>query len=108
MDRFWTVLILLQAFVYYIECSTSTRGHFFQKKSGNNDETNNEDDGKEIFLKEEFFTCDGEKACSNVARSSSSGYQVLKTSETLRYMKENWRKIPPLPLGKLHLVNFFC
>eukprot|EP00112_Aurelia_sp_Birch-Aquarium-sp1_P010529 Seg2243.3 transcript_id=Seg2243.3/GoldUCD/mRNA.D3Y31 product=Ficolin-1 protein_id=Seg2243.3/GoldUCD/D3Y31 len=103
MDRFWAFSILLQAFVYYVECSsTSTTGHFFQKTSDNDDDTKNKDGGKEIFLKEEFFTCNGEKACSDVARSSSSGYQMVKNGEALSKMKENWKKIWPLNCKELY------
>ena len=106
MKGFWAISIILQAFFNYVECEVSTRGHFFRKTIDNVDEANNGDGGKEIILREEFFTCDGEKSCSNVAKTSSGGYQALKADDEMTKAKENWKKIPSVPLGKLTLINF--
>ena len=107
MNGFWAVSITLQAFFNYVECSTSTRGHFFRKTSDNVDEESNNDGGMELFLREEFFTCDGEKACSNVVKKSSSGYEVLKADEEVSKAKENWKKIPLVSRGKPSFNKLF-
>lgn len=100
MEGLLAVSVLLQAFVQYVKCSTSTTGHYFQKTSGKDDDTNLNDGDYEIYLKEEFFTCNGEKACSSVAKSLSSGYQILGAGEALSKTKEAWKKLLPAPLGK--------
>ena len=105
MNGFLAVSILLQAFLNCVECSKLTRGHFFQRINDNNDDANKKDDSKEIFLREDFFNCDRETACSSVARGSSSSHQVLKSYKDLSAVKENWKKIHLVSLGKLHLIN---
>ena len=106
MKGFWAVSILLKAFFNYVECSIATKGHFFQETIDDIGEESSKHGATELFLKEEFFRCDGEKACSNVAKNSSSGYQTVNTNEESAMAKENWKKISPVPLGKLDIMNF--